>query len=387
MKSMLKYAIPFYLLVLCAGCKRTNVDTLMPDNSSSSSNLQEDLKDFLKSAAQTGEKFSLNASTGGTFTTSKGNIYTIPPNAFMKADGSPVVGMVDITASEITKASEMILNDKPTNALVDSTNKNPKDTLRADTAKGGMLNSLGEFKVDAKQGNDALQLKPGAQIDVVVPTPKLPDQVLGAKAIPLWSGDTVIQKNPIGYDFENNVVFTSTPVPVQIGTLWEQTYQDAPVQQTVINNQPVQTLNFGIPKLGEWRNTDVLVVVDRRTTCLGYFTNVFNEASLTNDYFGLQPNMLFFKKKGDNVMVKLYNPILNAPVGKNGFLSYQNAFGIGIEGTFLALVNKDGKYYAQKLPMIIPEPESGKNYVGVNFTLTEVTKDQMLDLVRSMDNE
>lgn len=376
---------PFYVSALCltmlvVGCKKKDpVEILYPDQQKNTSVLKEDLKSLLKSAAKKSEKFQLTAEAGGKFTTTKGNIYTVAPNIFVDKDGNPITGKVDITVNEVEDVSEMILNDKPTNAELE----NKKDTLNP---TGAMLESLGEFKVDAKQGEKELALKPNAEIQVEVPKPKVEEPQVDKYEVPLWSGDTIEESSQKGWDYENRLVMGTERRPVQKGVEWHLTPQKAVVENVVVNNVSQPVMSFGIGKLGEWRNCDVLVPISRTTTVLGYFTNVFHEGE-DGGYQGLQPNMLFFKKKGDNVLVKLYTRILNAPVGKQGFLSYQNTFNIGMEGTFLALVTKDGKFYAQKKSVTIGEPESGKNYVGISFVLNEVSEREMLDLIVSLDNE
>lgn len=372
---------PFYIGMMClvtvlGSCKKkTDIESLVPEEQLTSE-MKQDLRASLKDAARKAEVFKFDAQTGGKFTTSKGTILTVAPNIFKKANGGNVTGTVELSFKEITEVSEMILDDKPTNAeLIDK-----KDTLRS---KPAVLESLGEFKADARLEGEPLQLKPNTAIEVEIPQPE--EQVLESYEVPLWTGDTTYRKDVIGRDAENREVFQDTPIPLQAGVVWKSTYTSTKKGEEQVNQVQVPTFSFGIPKLGEWRNCDVLVQLTRTTTVLGYF-NIFYDNG-ESGYAGTQPNMLFFKKKGDKVLVKLYNPILNAPEGKKGFLSYQNTFNIGMEGTFLALVQKDGKYYAQKKVTTIAEPENGKDYVGIYFTLTEVSKKQMLDLIASMDNE
>jgi len=378
MKPIPLYIALIGLATVFGSCKKkTDIESLAPIELLIPET-KEDLSTFLKNAARKAEVFKINAQMGGKFSTSKGNIYTIAPNIFAKTDGSTVIGTVEISVKEITEASEMILEDKPTNAELPS-----KDTINPVPA---ILESFGEFKVEAKQGTEELELKPNTEIQVEIPKP-VEEPVLQGYQVPLWTGDTTYRKNRIGYDHENREVFQEVAEPVSAGMTWKYTNASTSKGEEVVEEVSVPTLSFGIPKLGEWRNCDVLVQFPRSTTVLGFFTNVFNDTAFTDSYAGTQANMLFFKKKGDKVLAKLYNHILNAPEGKKGLLSYQNSFGIGMEGTFIALVSKDGKYYTQKKAVTIGEPENGKNYVGISFTLSEVTKEQMLSLIESMDNE
>jgi hypothetical protein len=378
------------LVAFLTNCKKKSIEYLYPDKpqSTTTQNVSnDDLASFFKSKANKSETFVVNASTGGTFTSTKGISYTIDPGIFIKPNGQTVTGNIEVTVKEVTEPSEMILNDMPTNAIENPRDTVvPKDTLRANV--GRMLESFGEIKVDAKQGAEDLQLKPNAEIEVKIPQPALPEPIIITESYPIWSTVKKIQ-SVFGHDHENRPTSVETLADnqVQTGVEWRQYPYFAQVEQTVVNNVPVTSLNFVVDRMGEWRNCDVLVPVTTTTTVLGFFQNVYNDSANSDQYGGMQPNMLFFKKKGDNVLIKLYNHILNAPVGKKGLLSYQNSFGIGMEGTFLALVKKEGKCYAQKKAVTIGTPESGKTYFGVNFTLEEVSEDQMLSLIRSMSEE
>ena len=385
------------ILAVFTSCKKkTDIDYMLPNKPASSNGIgsKDDLAALLKSAANKSETFTVNATTGGEFTSSKGITYTIDPGIFVKPNGETAKGDVQVTVKEITETSEMILNDMPTNAIINDTVANPKDTMsfpkdtlinnQIEDPKGGMLESFGEIKVDAKQGSDNLELKPDAEIKVEIPETALSEPIT-MTSVPVWSPAIAIKTSLKGHNSENNPVndFQNITEQVTTGCIWEQTPYIAPV--IVENNTP--TIYCEIPRLNVFFNVDLLVPATRKTTVLGYFNNVFNENDSTDSFEGIQSNMLFFKEKDKNGAYKLYNHILNAPAGKKGLLSYQDTFGIGMEGTFLALCSKDGKYYVQKKAVIIGEPEAGKNFVGINFNLQEVTEAQMFALIDSMNDE
>src|SRR6478609_3478101 len=97
-------------ILLAASCKKTtDVVYVLPNNST-----KDDLATLFKSKAGSAEKFTVNASTGGKFTSSKGITYTVAPGIFVKPDGSTAQGNVEISVKEITGVSDMILNDKTT---------------------------------------------------------------------------------------------------------------------------------------------------------------------------------------------------------------------------------------------------------------------------------
>jgi hypothetical protein len=406
------------IMAVFASCKKkTDIEYMLPNKPTSANGVgsRDDLAALLKSVANKPETFTVNATIGGKFTSSKGITYTIDPGIFVKPNGETAQGDVQVTVQEVTQASEMILNDMPTNAIIlpkdsiispkDTTIFNPKDsTFTRDTIQqvikgneeGGMLNSFGEIKVDASQGGENLELKPNTAIEVEIPQPAIPEPIISGSFVPLWDTVKELTTQLIGRNHENMEVSSlkESEKRIETGCQWVQDNGNATTSTTVVNNNnnsgstsTVPALKFNLDQLGSWKNCDVLIQFTRTTTVLGYFTNVYNNSDTTSNYQGVESNMLFFKKKGDNTIVKLYNPIVAAPTGKKGFLSYQNTFGIGMEGTFLALVNKDGKYFAQQKTVIIGEPENGKNYVGVNFILEEVTQEQMFALIDSMNDK
>jgi hypothetical protein len=382
------------ILAAFASCKKkTDIDYMFPNKPTSANGVgsRDDLAALLKSAVNKPETFTVNATTGGEFTSSKGITYTIDPGIFVKPNGETAQGDVQVTVKEITEASEMILNDMPTNAVTSPEDSvfNPKDsTFTQDTTTkadvGGMLESFGELKVDAKQGEENLELKPDAEIKVEIPQTALPEPITMVSS-PVWSAGIVTKSSLKGYDYENNPVndFTNVTELVSTGFTWKETPYIAPVYV----ESGIPTIYCEIPKLNVFYNVDLLVPVTRTTTVLGYFNNVFNEIDSTDSFEGIQSNMLFFKEKDKNGAYKLYNNILNAPAGKKGLMSYQNTFGIGMEGTFLALCIKDGKFYVHKKSVTIGEPEAGKNFVGINFNLQEVSEAQMFALIDSMNDE
>lgn len=320
------------------------------------------LKEVFATAALAPQSFKVDATTGGSFTTRNGSTYTIPPDIFVHQDNSPVTGEVEVIVKELFAASQMILNDKPTV-----------------TRDGQLLQSFGEFKVDAKQGTDVLKLKTNAVVPVAVPVRR--DTLQGRKQeIPMWDGDTLANYTTSGHDFENNPVTVTQLLPFAKGIDWTANGKYAV--------EGPSSLSLTIDKLGVWRNCDALYSnAAAKTTVICYFTNVFDATQLSSSYQGIEPNLLFFKKKGLNTLVKLYNRILNAPEGKNGFLSYQNSFEIGMQGTFLAIVYKDSKFYAASQDVVIGAPETGKSFYGVSLILKEVTQAEMLALIATMDTK
>lgn len=66
------------------------------------------------------QSFSVNAQSGGTFTTTNGTALTITPNAFRNLDGSDVNGNVSIRILENYLRSDMLLNNMVTESMPDA---------------------------------------------------------------------------------------------------------------------------------------------------------------------------------------------------------------------------------------------------------------------------
>lgn len=358
-KQLALFAFSFLIFIFSCKTKEDTFNlTPKPERQANVDNKLD--KVFAQNAAQS-QSFKVDATTGGTFTSQKGNVYSIAPNIFAKKDGTPVIGQVDILVKEINMASEMILSNKPTA-----------------TDQGEMLQSFGEFKVDAFQGNNELILQPKAVIDVAVPQGQQ-DSVGIQRRIPMWDGDTVIKTTLIGRNYENVNVTLTANQRVSKGIEWKEA-ADIAISGT-------SRLTFVINKLGTWRNCDVLYSRGTPTTVICYFTNVYNDSIVGSSYQGIEPSLCFFKRKGENTLVKLYNDIISPPAGKAGFLSYLNSFDIGMQGTFLAIVYKGGKFYAASKDVTIGSPASGKDFFGIDFVLQEVTEAEMLALIAVMNSK
>ncbi len=341
-------------LLATQSCKRkVDIETDFPEKPASVSTKQADgklLEVFNANAPKT-ESTTFDAATGVVFTNSKGTIYTIDPNIFVKQDGTPVTGNVTVKVKEISEVSEMILGDKPTV-----------------TKDGQLLESFGEFKIDAVQGTDVLKLKTAAVVRVQVVRR---DTINGnTKGIPMWDGDTISQSILKGYNYVNEDVIVVKEYILRKGIDW--------VQTTDIATTNGSTLNLAIDKLGVWRNCDALVTAAAKTTVIGYFNNVFNDSTSAS-------NLLFFKTSKTNTLVKLCTNILAGPNDKKGYLSYQNSFPIGIKGTFIAIVYKGGKFYTYITDEMTIAPETGKTFIGIDFTLAVRTEAQLLADIQSMN--
>lgn len=354
-QSFLKIgSIALMSLSIFTSCRKERTDI-------KTSNDLEKVKAFFEANAPKYESFTIDASAGGTITTSKGTKINFPAGIFKNGAGQIVTGNVTVEVKDILQASDMLLGNRPT------------------AAGGGILESFGEMTVKASQNGQALQLRnDSARVRVpLAPKPAAGQQL---RDIPMWRGDSAVSFSINGHDHENTSVTLTQTGYIPRGIDWIQNGNFA-------TNNNDGTSSFNLDSLNRWTNCDALMSDPRpKTTVLGYFTNQWNPATSTS-FMGGEPSMLFFKVKQKNTMVKLYNKIVNAPVGKEGLLSYQNSFPIGIEGTFLAITFKDGKVYAEMKDVTVGAPASGKTYFPVSFSLNEVSEAQLLSLILQLNTK
>lgn len=356
MKKLFFTVTVFASILTFESCKRkVDIETNFPAKPVSVAQAKADgkLLEVFNANAPQAESTSFDASVGTSFTNSKGTTYTIDPDIFVKQDGSPVTGEVTVKVREISRVSEMILADKPTV-----------------TNDGQMLESFGEFKVDAIQGTDILKLKEAAVVRITVVV-RDTINVGMAKGIPMWDGDTIAQTALKGYNYVNEEVTVVKEYVIRKGIDW--------TLKADVATQLGSRLNMTIDKLGTWHNCDALFSDGAKTTVIGYYNNVFNESSSAS-------NLLFFKRAGTNTLIKLCTNVIDGPSDKQGYLSYQNSFPIGMFGSFIAIVYKDGKFYTAIKDVTIA-PESGKTFMGIDFTLTERTEAEMLDDINLMNSK
>lgn len=356
MKQLLLSAVAIAVSLTFSSCKKDKKEFVQPNMPDAK------MTAFFNANAPKYESFTIDASTGGTLTTSKGTKINFPAGIFKKANGQIVSGNVTVEVKDILQASDMLLGNRPTEA------------------NGEMLISFGEMTVKASQNGEALQVKnDSARVQVpLAPKPNAGGQQL--REIPMWRGDSAVSYTLQGYDHENTSVSLTQTGYIPRGINWN-------TNGNIATNNNNGTSSFALDSLGTWRNCDALMGDPRpKTTVLGYFSNQWN-ASTSSSYMGAEPSMLFFKVKQQNSLVKLYNKIINAPAGKEGLLSYQNSFPIGLEGTFLAITIKDGKFYAEMKDVTIGAPASGKTYFPVSFTLNEVTEAGLLSLIQQLNTK
>ncbi len=138
------------LTVLSTACKKEDpVETNTNTNSNSSNPVDNiELVNELKSYAPLAQIQTKNSDNVITFTTEKGNELIFPAKAFVDGSGNPVTGNIDVSVTEITNISEMILSGMMTNS------------------DQGPLSSQGEFKVEVSQNDQPLKLAEGSTFTI-----------------------------------------------------------------------------------------------------------------------------------------------------------------------------------------------------------------------------
>lgn len=357
-KSTLLSAIFVATLITNTSCKKNNTGTPPADTGRAM------MTEFFKQHAPEFETFTIDAAAGGTIVSAKGTTYRFSPNSLADASGALVTGNVTISVKELSRASEIILGDKPTS-----------------TGNGTMLVSNGEFFIKAQQGNNILKLRNDSAVQANV-KPANPAGGQFLREMPLWRGDSAVTSSTTGYNDDNQNITINNIFYVARGISWSQI-----AAQNAVYNNSNGGYDFRLDSLITWRNCDALYnPAGTKTTVMGYFGSRFNTETGRN-YMGTEPSMLFYKVRNQNTLVKLYDVILQPATGKEGLHSYQNTFTVGEQGTFLAISAKNGKFYAEMRDVTIAAPAPGKNYTPYAFNLVEVPQATLLNLIQQMDTK
>jgi len=281
----------FLLLALSVATIMTNCKKDEQPEQTASDNYSS-LAQFYSEKAPKMQYYTINAITGGTFTTPQGTVVNIPANAFKTKMDNTVSGDVTIEFKDIYKKSDMLLANVPTVTLW-----------------GAPIKSGGEFFIKAVQNNESLKIASGKKIEVIQPlngmaadSGMLP--MILAQDTAAWSGWEVT-----GAD---TVIITATNYIFNL-------YQF---------NTPIDS--------GSWCNSDNPT-----------FFNNYQQTTLTlnplDDLESYHPDV-FLVFKDINCMVHLYRSTTAFP--------YYYA-PIGLECTAVALGVKDGKLYSAFVPITI----------------------------------
>ena len=324
-KNLLLSTIGSTLLLMTSCKKDILTESPLPDLDNYNS-----VKDFYTQNQARLQTYSVNATTGGSFTCEKGTKITIPANAFVDGNGNQINGDIKFNIKEIYDKSDMLLSNKPTSMFTGI------DT--AGRVKFTPLKSGGEVFIQPVADTGKVFIQKGKNIDIAMPTPAIDGnmQAFVEKPIPndttgqfLWQKDTV-----------NTVKIDSSALDY-IYKLYS--FSSNNDQGTWINSD--NSSYFPI-------NNQVSIDINQTDNILQYNTNVF----------------LVFKNVKTVVRINYYGtnfPYNYAPNNE--------------ECTLVATGIKDGKLFASFTPITIT---SGAN---INFSLTETTTDEFKTKLKTLN--
>lgn len=128
-------------ITLIAGCSKDTPLNSATYPSGPKSEGYTSISDFFAKNGVPAQTYTVNGSTGGTFTSPQGTVVTIPAYAFRNSSSLIVAGTVTITFKDIYKKGDMLLSNMATT-----------------TTTGKPLKSGGEFFIKADSGGNALTL-------------------------------------------------------------------------------------------------------------------------------------------------------------------------------------------------------------------------------------
>jgi hypothetical protein len=303
-------------------CKKEKKEDISPTASTTTTTpTYTSLSDFFNKNGVQLETHTVNATTGGTFTSAKGTIVSIPANAFVFSGGGAVAGNVTIEFKDIFSKSDMLLSNMPTQTIA------------------GPLKSAGEFFIKAVLDGNPLLIAPGKKIDIEQPANGLP--IDSAMAPFVFNKDSAVWKRVNGAPtFSNTANAPSSEITFNPNSYVFSLYQ---------YNSPVSE--------GSWCNSDNSTYFSAYTQSTLTMHPSFDIASYNSESVDI-----FLVFHDINSMVHVYKdwngsdfPYTGAPVG--------------LKCTVVAIGEKDGKIYSSFNPITISANQT------VNFNLTETTTD------------
>jgi len=290
------------VMTILASCSKSDTDTDTNDTDCDGTcELVEynTMDEFFEVNGVQSETFSIDAEDGGTITGEQGTIITIPTNAFVDADGNPVIGEVDVLIKEIFAPSEMILSNRPTNAIDDS-------------GDNTFLLSEGETEILIEQNGEELAIAPGTTLSIGVPTDN--------------DFDSTMRPFTGTVDEDNNIT-------------WAQNRQVEMMFQTAPNTYIYDTFEAG------WTNCDKFFSYPGDKT-----TNYIDLSSSPNQDEATV--YVVFKENGLPAVVGFTQSYAD------GLQSYVNSLPVGLEVTYVGLTINDNQQYLAVETVTIAEDET-----------------------------
>lgn len=325
--KMLRAAMMISIIsITLVECKKDELETTTSSvNNPPANDNYATLQDFFNENGAQTQTVTIDATTGGTFTSPQGTVVTIPPNAFVTSGGAPISGNVTVEFRDIYTPADMILSNMPTQ-----------------TANGPLV-SGGEFFIDASVNGNPIALAPGANIAVNQPSMGMPVDP-GMMAY-VFNTDSAVWQQPIATPptftilpgDSTNTTFPGTKPDSIAFTASGYIYQ-------VFALDPWTWHNCDQPLTGSGFTTLTVNINNIDTTSIDYNTNVY----------------LVFT--GINSTVSVYQDWTTFD------FSYMYA-PIGLQCTIVSLSIEDGRVYSSFTPITI-----GANQT-VNVSVTETTTD------------
>jgi len=167
MKKTCKSILGLFLVsVFLFSCKKEKVAPLPADNTPQVT--YSSIQDFYIKNMVPSQYFTINGSTGGTFTGTQGTIITIYPNTIVNSLNQPMTGNISFELKEIYKKSDMVLSHMPTMSY------------------GQPLKSGGEFYLHATVNSQEVFLAPFAGYNAQMPAQSI-DPAMG---VFYWQSDS-----------------------------------------------------------------------------------------------------------------------------------------------------------------------------------------------------
>lgn len=162
MKTQILKLSPISILILTSilsfsSCKKKA--EIIPAPTSQNPEVFTSLNSYLQTRKPISQTFLVNATTGGVFTTNKGSKITVPANAFLTHTGQVVSGMVSLKIKEIFTNANMIFSGV------------------FPISDGNLLNSGGEFFLQATQNGELLRVANGVFIGLDIPAQAFDNQM------------------------------------------------------------------------------------------------------------------------------------------------------------------------------------------------------------------
>ena len=158
-KTLFKFgALTLMLCLSFSSCKKKKIESQI-DLPVVQPEVFNSIADFFSSKEVSSEVFTLVAENGGQFTTNKGSTVTIPANSFITMGGQLVTGAIIVKLKEIFSTNDIIYS-----GIFPRSNSN-------------ILNSGGEFFIEARQNGSTLGISDGVFIGVDIPAQAIDNQM------------------------------------------------------------------------------------------------------------------------------------------------------------------------------------------------------------------